>query len=1126
MDSEDSAAHKRQRVSRACDMCRKKKVKCDGVAPICTNCQQLHYECTYKDTAKKRGPPKGYIDAIEGKLLKVEALVGDLVDTDGTLRRHILHELKALQATNPIVRAKKAGHPHSTEEGLTTKNEQRLMALARMRGDHPADQATPDPRHGTYDRETVNRRNNNLAHFSADENGNMRYCGQSSGLWMLKQSTRFQKDIFRPKRLPPAKQLKYSSIDEIPLELELALIKGFFDHVYPIYPIVIPQQFWAMYMGNALDGNFLATKYAMLACAAKFIDLGPTVHNANGELAQLYRDKANVTVSRHLFYSSITMTQILVLLAVYEHGCMTMMGWKYGGMALRMAYDLGLHRDPDQMRMLNNSKLDVELRRRVWWCCYVLDATASAVLGRPPVIKDMDFDCEFPTMAEAPDDLGQIFAATAEQVRKAQGHTPVLASPGSLASPGANASSPGTLVPDAPLQIPYQPPPANPAFQFAIDQHYHHLLTLVHLLNRVLRQVYGYQSVFLKKEYHPMAIVIPVVQLDKQLRSWLINLPPELKYSPSDYFILRPPVHRFITIIHAMYHTTLILLHRPFLAQQWHVPTTTLLTKGFASSQVNPICTLASRDPCEDLTSSEFSSLQICTASAAALSCILQVVGQPLASGGSIFTIYKVMTAAIVHLHNAHSDNPRYALSARSYLKMSLGILDRLKIRWNSASKLLTVLTELALERNIDLTDVPYPSELPLRDNLAYALTVEPSATGDTPDQTAPDHAEQISSDKPVPYSHFSPTSSGPVASGSRLAPAQHVEPAVRLRPATDGPSRPVATLPNRQAMNPLFPSQMLWTNLMEDPSVSVNGNADAQSRQESPYVSMSSAQELNAATVLSEHEAKLPNMGGATSGSIHSTANDGAALSGSHLPVTAATTPGALGGGPMSPWALPPQPVNPLSSTYLHSQNTDPYASYGAATGTLNSSLAQYRGLLSPAGGTAHRVDPMRSGKVMTIPQPTAGSSPANLPNSHTPMVGDIAGGSARPFLHHRPPPPVPPGGSHSLPLTIDYDRVGPVGTAGGSSDGHNSPFIVPFSATNGSRPAGPGEAHMGGGHQALPGNRGGSAATGAASSGPDMASFIPTRGQNQSFFTNLDNFFFDINSLDFTGWNPSNEL
>lgn len=35
------------------DLCRKKKIKCDGLAPICSNCQTFSLQCTYKDTTKK-----------------------------------------------------------------------------------------------------------------------------------------------------------------------------------------------------------------------------------------------------------------------------------------------------------------------------------------------------------------------------------------------------------------------------------------------------------------------------------------------------------------------------------------------------------------------------------------------------------------------------------------------------------------------------------------------------------------------------------------------------------------------------------------------------------------------------------------------------------------------------------------------------------------------------------------------------------------------------------------------------------------------------------------------------------------------------------------------------------------
>ena len=64
--AEDYTAYpKRQRVSRACDSCRSKKDKCDGVQPVCSTCAALCRPCTYKSNPKKRGLPTGYIRTLE-----------------------------------------------------------------------------------------------------------------------------------------------------------------------------------------------------------------------------------------------------------------------------------------------------------------------------------------------------------------------------------------------------------------------------------------------------------------------------------------------------------------------------------------------------------------------------------------------------------------------------------------------------------------------------------------------------------------------------------------------------------------------------------------------------------------------------------------------------------------------------------------------------------------------------------------------------------------------------------------------------------------------------------------------------------------------------------------------------
>ncbi|KAF3801699.1 Glucose transport transcription regulator RGT1 [Colletotrichum gloeosporioides] len=70
---------KRSKVSRACDECRRKKVKCDAQSDSgenpCSNCKRSGIRCLFSRVPQKRGPSKGYIkeladriNSIEGKL--------------------------------------------------------------------------------------------------------------------------------------------------------------------------------------------------------------------------------------------------------------------------------------------------------------------------------------------------------------------------------------------------------------------------------------------------------------------------------------------------------------------------------------------------------------------------------------------------------------------------------------------------------------------------------------------------------------------------------------------------------------------------------------------------------------------------------------------------------------------------------------------------------------------------------------------------------------------------------------------------------------------------------------------------------------------------------------------------
>ncbi|CAO1630620.1 unnamed protein product [Parajaminaea phylloscopi] len=72
---------KRRRVQRACDVCRRKKIRCDGLQPgrqACTNCITYGHDCKFEEAAKRRAPPRAYVEALEARMEKVERLLSEL----------------------------------------------------------------------------------------------------------------------------------------------------------------------------------------------------------------------------------------------------------------------------------------------------------------------------------------------------------------------------------------------------------------------------------------------------------------------------------------------------------------------------------------------------------------------------------------------------------------------------------------------------------------------------------------------------------------------------------------------------------------------------------------------------------------------------------------------------------------------------------------------------------------------------------------------------------------------------------------------------------------------------------------------------------------------------------------
>lgn len=71
------------------------------------------------------------------------------------------------------------------------------------------------------------------------------------------------------------------------------------------------------------------------------------------------------------------------------------MASRLGGIVVRMAYHLGLHRCP--RRYPNFNTHDVSMRKRIWWSFYCIERLVCQALGLPLDVQDDDVDVCFPT---------------------------------------------------------------------------------------------------------------------------------------------------------------------------------------------------------------------------------------------------------------------------------------------------------------------------------------------------------------------------------------------------------------------------------------------------------------------------------------------------------------------------------------------------------------------------------------------------------------------------------------------------------------------------------------------------------------------------------------------------------
>lgn len=186
--------------------------------------------------------------------------------------------------------------------------------------------------------------------------------------------------------LPPAQQfstnysdawssLRLGSSLGIDDSLIQSCLRLFFIHEYSRCMFIYREVFLEDYFNHDHGGKYWSYPLVYAVCAlgaARSEDA-----NIRSKATLLVKCAQEAIFTYGLTSPNITNVQALLCIAFHELGQgSSSLGWLFSGMAFRMGQELGFHQDP--RAWINSDRtiitgIDIEIRRRVYWGCYVAD---------------------------------------------------------------------------------------------------------------------------------------------------------------------------------------------------------------------------------------------------------------------------------------------------------------------------------------------------------------------------------------------------------------------------------------------------------------------------------------------------------------------------------------------------------------------------------------------------------------------------------------------------------------------------------------------------------------------------------------------------------------------------------
>ncbi|KAI0637850.1 fungal-specific transcription factor domain-containing protein [Trametes polyzona] len=538
----------RRRVWRACESCRRKKIKCDGVEPTCSQCSASKSQCTWLQTKDRAALSRHYVQELEARLLHMETLFQQVAPILEQVSQATGLDLTAISSA---ISANQNQPSSSSAPPLPTNVNPNMLQsmLPRIREGAilaDRDNSRSASGHGESEEPGVKIEDDvsdALGQLALDEHGHLHWIGKSSTMTLIQQlrdattapvnrvspmegdptganKLYFPASVFfgKVRALPPPEEVEFPERD-----LADKLVDAYFARFHFLMPVIDKPDFLHRYrdiMNNPdktrakrEHSAFIALMCSLFAVASRFVDdprLTKFDNLDDGGMGMVYLERA--LILHYTSYPTIQVEHVQCFLLMSSFLCSVNclpQAWQLVGQAVRAAQDIGLHRTPRWLTTL--SPIQQETRRKIWWGVYTLDRMLALALGRPLAIEDADCDVEIP--ADCDDELLPQYFSGAEM-------------------PG-----------------------------ISLMRGFIELIELYRIAGRVLREVYALDKT---KEHLEMDKRIElhrsVETLDRRLTKWCEDLPAVFKTQPTTEKQVS-----MAAVLCSHYYSILTTLHRNFL---------------------------------------------------------------------------------------------------------------------------------------------------------------------------------------------------------------------------------------------------------------------------------------------------------------------------------------------------------------------------------------------------------------------------------------------------------------------------------------------------------------------------------------------------------------------------------